>query len=227
MGTAETVEHRFIQRMRKERELRGWSQAVLARKLTEEGVRAHPSTVAKIERGERAIRLDEVSAAARVFRLTVDAMIGQPQDGGLSDAVEKLPYVSANAAEALRGIADDLLGLWQAVTPREAPPFNRIQGGVGNRAFTRTAFIREALNAEGEGADRDTYLRAVLAWSEMPFVSGLVKRAEQEARWLSSVSAMPLEEVRMHLAGEETRSLSPSRQPLQVRTFTGREPGNG
>ncbi|EFV91668.1 hypothetical protein ES5_09867 [Dietzia cinnamea P4] len=71
-------EDRFGKRVRDERLLNGWTQAQLAEKLLEEGIKLHPSAIAKIEdRGgakPRAIRLEEAAALARVFGRRLDEM---------------------------------------------------------------------------------------------------------------------------------------------------------
>ena len=49
------IEEYFRKRLRLERdEVRGWSQAELAKMLTARGIDMHPTTIAKIEAGDRA-----------------------------------------------------------------------------------------------------------------------------------------------------------------------------
>lgn len=71
-------EDRFGKRVRDERLLNGWTQAQLAEKLLQEGVKLHPSAIAKIEDRSvdkpRAIRLEEAAALARVFGRPLDEM---------------------------------------------------------------------------------------------------------------------------------------------------------
>lgn len=75
-------EDAFGRRVREERLLRGWTQADLAERLQKEGLKLHPSAIAKIEDREapkpRTIRLDEASAIARVFGRLVDEMYEDP-----------------------------------------------------------------------------------------------------------------------------------------------------
>ncbi|MCD7052933.1 helix-turn-helix domain-containing protein [Rhodococcus sp. BH2-1] len=83
MGSSVSPESAFGQLVRRERERFGWSQAELAERLTAElaptGVKAHPTTIAKIEARDaekpRAIRLDEAAALARIFGRSIDDML--------------------------------------------------------------------------------------------------------------------------------------------------------
>ncbi len=82
----ESDEDAFGRRVRQERNLRGWTQADLAKRLLEEGVKLHPSAIAKIEDRDRedgkprSIRLDEATAIARVFGRLVDEMYETPEE---------------------------------------------------------------------------------------------------------------------------------------------------
>lgn len=72
------MENRFRERLRSERERRGLSQADLAKQVKSRGVLSvYPSTVAKIEAGERSVKIDEASAIADVFGMSVDALLGR------------------------------------------------------------------------------------------------------------------------------------------------------
>ncbi len=114
-----TPEDRFGARVKHEREVRGWSQADLADRLTAENVKAYPTTIAKIETRSaerpRSIRLDEATALARIFGASLDDLVGQPSEFDLQDAVDLLvsaagmardqvQRVSASLAEAFDGL---------------------------------------------------------------------------------------------------------------------------
>jgi transcriptional regulator with XRE-family HTH domain len=81
VAPAETI---FGQRVRAERESRGWTQADLAQRLAGEGIHLHPSAIAKIEdraaRRPRMIRLDEARALATVFGISLDQMLSSKDD---------------------------------------------------------------------------------------------------------------------------------------------------
>jgi hypothetical protein len=49
----------------------------MAKLLCDKGVQVHPTTVAKIEAGERAAKIDEVAAIADIFGFSVDMLLGR------------------------------------------------------------------------------------------------------------------------------------------------------
>jgi transcriptional regulator with XRE-family HTH domain len=84
MGTESRVQKRFRERVYAERTRpgRNWSQAELAKRLKAKGLRhILASTVAKIEIGERAVRIDEASALADLFAMSVDELLGRSAAG--------------------------------------------------------------------------------------------------------------------------------------------------
>lgn len=68
------TERYFAKRLRTERDRRGWTQAELAERL---GVGMHWTTIAKIEKGTRSVRIDEAALIADIFETSVDAMLGR------------------------------------------------------------------------------------------------------------------------------------------------------
>lgn len=87
MGSGDSAEWRFGQRVRNEREDRGWTQADLAERLGKAGLHLHPSAIAKIEIREpkdgkpRAIRLNEATVIAKVLGVPLKSMLlGSPQE---------------------------------------------------------------------------------------------------------------------------------------------------
>ena len=78
MGRQSLAETQFRVRVRRERERRDWSQAELAKMLMHKGIHSmYPTTVAKIESGERSVRIDEATALADIFDVSVDALLGR------------------------------------------------------------------------------------------------------------------------------------------------------
>lgn len=64
--------------MEQERRRRNWSRADFAKMLHSKGfTHIYASTVAKIEYGERSVRIDEANAIADVFEVSVDALLGR------------------------------------------------------------------------------------------------------------------------------------------------------
>ena len=81
MAVQSAVEARFRQRVKKQRDRRDWSQADVAKMLGDKGIKGiYPTTVAKIESGERAVRIDEATALADLFEVSLDALVGRKQN---------------------------------------------------------------------------------------------------------------------------------------------------
>lgn len=55
-----------------------WSQAELAKLLRRKGLESvYATTIAKIESGDRAVRINEAEALADLFELSIDALLGR------------------------------------------------------------------------------------------------------------------------------------------------------
>lgn len=126
MGAAhgdEGLQERFARRVKYEREIRGLSQADLAKLLSESGFHTQPTTIAKIEARERdrprTIRLDEAAAIAEVFDTTVDDLIGRPRKIDRQAAVERIPMAGATF---LQGVASALAHFEQALEALNVDP---------------------------------------------------------------------------------------------------------
>lgn len=94
MGRRERIADYFRKRLRSERELKGWSQADMAKMLSDNGF--HATTIAKIEAGDRTVRIDEATAIADLLGLSLDALLGRK---GLED----------DASHALSVLADEAI----------------------------------------------------------------------------------------------------------------------
>src|SRR6478752_441284 len=78
----ESWEKRFGEVVRGWRQDRNWSQEDVVEKLRHQGFEMHQTTVAKIERGTRPLRLAEASALAEVFDMPIMAVfeLSLPED---------------------------------------------------------------------------------------------------------------------------------------------------
>lgn len=72
----ESWERRFGEALRSWRQERGWSQEDVAERLRHQGFEMHQTTVAKIERGARPLRIAEAAALVEVFGLPIVAILG-------------------------------------------------------------------------------------------------------------------------------------------------------
>lgn len=94
--SAETV---FAQRMREQRTTVGISQAQLAQRLRERGVRLDQSALARIESGDRSVRLGEAVAVADALSATVSGLL-RPADR-LYEQVDEAERAHTDAVRAL------------------------------------------------------------------------------------------------------------------------------
>lgn len=78
----ESWEKRFGEVVRGWRQDRNWSQEDVAERLRHQGFEMHQTTVAKIERGARPLRVAEATALAEVFGMPIMAVfeLSLPQD---------------------------------------------------------------------------------------------------------------------------------------------------
>lgn len=98
-------EARFIDSVKRIREKKGWSQGELARYLGDTGTEGfHQTTISRIEKGERPVRLGEARAIARVFGSTVEQMTMSAEN---SDVVDELVDCVTNLKSARFAIAVD------------------------------------------------------------------------------------------------------------------------
>jgi transcriptional regulator with XRE-family HTH domain len=86
---------------RQAREDKGWSQAYVAKKLKAKGIdNMHPTTVAKLEAGDREVKLDEAAALADLYGKSLDAMLGKgmPDERSLTFALVNVSSYAGMAA---------------------------------------------------------------------------------------------------------------------------------
>jgi len=107
---ASRIEEYLRKRLRAEREDRGWSQPEMAKRLSDKGIHTHPTAISKAEAGERAFRIEEVVAAAELFGLSVDALLGRK--GGLPDQADHAMSELAETAERIAADLQQIQGRW-------------------------------------------------------------------------------------------------------------------
>jgi transcriptional regulator with XRE-family HTH domain len=91
----DSPEYWVSRRVRELRETRGWSQTELAERLKPYGFDMHQTTVAKLERGGRPIRVNEAAALADVFQVGLGELLanGERPVGVLDEAGRRLREV--------------------------------------------------------------------------------------------------------------------------------------
>jgi transcriptional regulator with XRE-family HTH domain len=99
------AEQNLAQRIKDEREARGWTQASLAARMTVEGCAIDQSAIFKTETGNppRRVTVDELVALSRVFGISLDELVVPP-------ALAKAKHVNAllDRYRALRAQAAEL-----------------------------------------------------------------------------------------------------------------------
>lgn len=118
MRKPEPVDVYFRKKVRSERERRRWSQLELAKKLSDLGVAMYGTTIAKIESGERAVRVDEAAGIADVLELPLDWMLGRPKTGPANEIRYSLRVLREKAQDTISDIGSMIEALqdWETDT---------------------------------------------------------------------------------------------------------------
>jgi transcriptional regulator with XRE-family HTH domain len=131
---------KFGKRLREEREHRELSQAQLAKLLSARGITAYPTTIAKIESGERVVRIEELVGIADLLDLSLDALIGRRERPGgdlgyaeraLREAIDRTAIAAVEQLLMLSDAAGVLDRAMPAVSPEpslgDQPPKDRYE----------------------------------------------------------------------------------------------------
>src|ERR1700734_1450400 len=78
MAMSKWVDSRFGQELQRERTRRGWTQPQMAELLSAKGITSiHSTTLAKIEAGNRSVRINEAVAIADLLDVSLDALLAR------------------------------------------------------------------------------------------------------------------------------------------------------
>jgi len=130
-------EKRFGVKVREWRQARNWSQEELAKQLHEVGIEMHQTTVAKVERGTRQLRVSEAVALAHVMGMPVLSVFYGPGPEGEPWSMETMRKQMEQADEDIRQTEERLDALYKRLTYHET-----------SRASTANAINRAALEAD-------------------------------------------------------------------------------
>jgi transcriptional regulator with XRE-family HTH domain len=117
MANKKWAEHHFSKALKDQRDRREWSQAQLAKMLANKDIHMHWTTIAKIEKGERSVRIDEAAAIADLFDVSVDTLLGRKPTaqrdlryalGALTDAVFTSRTELHRTSKTLQDRLDDI-----------------------------------------------------------------------------------------------------------------------
>lgn len=148
MAKQKWAEHHFSKRLKAERIDRGWTQAEMAKLLSEKDIHVHWTTIAKIEKGTRSVRIDEAAGIADLLNISVDTLLGrrtEPQ----SDLAELLRSIKHAAGKSMLDITGMLVLIqgWMNEL-QELTELQGFEGFGGWRALdAEAATAREALTA--------------------------------------------------------------------------------
>src|SRR5271163_4440786 len=100
MGSQKWADDRLGNRIKVERENRGWSQVDMANMLSDNGIQPmHPTTVAKIEAGTRSVRINEAVGIADLFEVSLDSLLDRKPRAKRSDVTRRLDALAQRVQE--------------------------------------------------------------------------------------------------------------------------------
>ncbi len=112
--TVDPIDHEahFAQNLRHQREAKGWSQGDLARRMQEVGWRNfHQTTVSRIEKGERPIRLGEAKTIASLLSVGLEQLTRPPLETVLAVQLRMMTREVHRSYNDLTNKTAHLLGL--------------------------------------------------------------------------------------------------------------------
>lgn len=111
-GPGAEEEARFVAAVKRMREEHGWSQGELAKRMADSGWEGfHQTTISRIEKGERPVRLGEARGLAKALGGLVGHMILPSEESKAIRNLEVQVSVTEEAARQLAGAAEELLQL--------------------------------------------------------------------------------------------------------------------
>jgi transcriptional regulator with XRE-family HTH domain len=129
-------ERSMCDKFRHLREERGWSQQDISDKLAVMGLEMHQTTVAKMEKGRRPLRVAEMFALSWVFGLPPGAVFWVP-------ATDKLPHSLRVMSEELADI-DAMQNQMRAEFMRMFESHMALYGDLDSRRASLTRAMRDA-----------------------------------------------------------------------------------
>lgn len=119
-GPGDEDEEAFIRSMKRLREERGWTQADLSRKMADIGWSGmYQTTISRMEKGERPVRIGEARGLARVFDVTVGMMIAQPESSKPVETLKNSVMKLEDVRQRLRGAIDEQFAISKLLLPGE------------------------------------------------------------------------------------------------------------
>lgn len=170
-GMAYDDDANFAESMRLLREGRGWSQGEMARRLTAAGLNGmHQTTVSRLEKGDRPVRLGEATVIAHVLGASLEDMTAPPGivqtmadlSGRLADLRRAGLAVGSTVDQYLHAKSLLRLALHEAEAASGAAAPQGLEAGRRLFLLSRAReelersyvdFIREAMQADNESSE--------------------------------------------------------------------------
>lgn len=131
-----TAEDHLVANMKAVRERYGWSQGELAKRLQAEGqTQMHQTTVSRIEKRERSVRVDEALTIARVLGKSLEALLEPPKSFGAAERLTALGKAAASAALDLQADVIELRSQLEALDAEWRQAFLLLDGGSESGAI--------------------------------------------------------------------------------------------
>lgn len=109
MGRTTRAEQHLSRKLKTERQRRDWSQADVAKALSANGFQMYPTTIAKIEAGDRAVKIEEAVALADLFDLTLDVLTGRNyESAGQAAEMRSVTATAQELVPKLTAIGDQI-----------------------------------------------------------------------------------------------------------------------
>ena len=135
MASKKWSDKSFGQIVRKERDERQWTQPQMAEQLG-----MHPTTLAKIEKGERSVRIVEAVAIADLLGVSLDRLLGRRAGiaNEVADIVSNLQHAAGKAVADIGGIHSEVQGWFAELGEVEFDGDDQLQkaGGRALKALT-------------------------------------------------------------------------------------------
>lgn len=144
MGTKKLAGTEFRETLHRLRRNRGWSQAHLAELLSAKGLGVYPTTIAKIEAGDRAIQIDELVAVADIFEVSVDALLGHSTKGA-KDKAFLVEMLDNEAGRTVFTVDAAEYALRDAVASLDTFKLNRNEQALRDRCAAACDALRDVL----------------------------------------------------------------------------------
>lgn len=147
MASEKATDKHFGEFVRKERDAKKWTQQEMAAKVNTK-VQMHYTTLAKIEKGERSVRIAEAVAIADVLGVSLDRLLGRRAGvaNEIADIVSNLQHAAGKASLDVGAIHAAIQGWFAELGEIEFDGYQELQQ-AGGAALKALAVARDELYA--------------------------------------------------------------------------------